>query len=93
MDFNQNTVILAHSATGPDAGSDDLSGTIRIHSDNVALYNLDIRNDFGVSRTDGQAIAISNYGSMFGAYACRFLSYQVWLFLSFEMQVLNACFE
>lgn len=79
MDFNQNTAILAHSATGPGAGSDDLSGTIRIHSDNVALYNLDIRNDFGVSRTDGQAIAISNYGSKFGAYACRFLSYQACL--------------
>ena len=31
-----------------------------------------------MARTDGQAVALSQYGSKFGAYACRFLSYQVY---------------
>lgn len=77
MDFNQNVVVLAHSASLATSSSDDLTGTLRIHSDNVALYNIDVRNDFGVASTNGQAIALSNYGSNFGAYASRFFSFQV----------------
>lgn len=77
MDFNQNTVVLTHSASLQTSSSDDTTGTLRIHTDNVALYNIDVRNDFGVAKSNGQAIALSNYGSKFGAYACRFFSYQV----------------
>jgi len=76
MDFNQNTAVLTHSASLQTSSSDDLTGTLRIHSNNVALYNIDIRNDFGVAKTNGQAIALSNYGSMVGTYACRLYSYQ-----------------
>ncbi|KAI5124666.1 hypothetical protein M0805_004274 [Coniferiporia weirii] len=76
MDFSKNQVVLTHSASLGTAGSDDLSGTLRIQSNGVALYNVDVRNDFGVSSSNGQAIALSNYGSNFGAYACRFFSYQ-----------------
>lgn len=81
MDFSANQVVITHSASLGTAGSNDASGTLRIKSDNVALYNLDIRNDFGIAKTNGQAIAISQYGSKFGAYACRFFSYQVSLLL------------
>lgn len=77
MDFSKNVVVLAHNASLATSASDDLTGTLRIKSDNVALYNIDVRNDFGVASTNGQAIAISAYGSKFGAYACRFFSYQV----------------
>ncbi|KLO20294.1 pectin lyase-like protein [Schizopora paradoxa] len=76
MDFNQNVAVLAHSASLATSTSDDTTGTLRIHSNNVALYNIDVRNDFGVAETNGQAIALSNYGSNFGAYASRFFSYQ-----------------
>ncbi|KAH8120359.1 pectin lyase fold/virulence factor [Phellopilus nigrolimitatus] len=76
MNFAENQAVLTHSASLGTAGSDDASGTLRIMSDNVALYNIDVRNDFGVSKSNGQAIALSNYGSSFGAYACRFYSYQ-----------------
>ncbi len=44
MDFNQNTAVLTHSASLQTSSSDDLTGTLRIHSNNVALYNIDIRN-------------------------------------------------
>ncbi|KAI5124664.1 hypothetical protein M0805_004272 [Coniferiporia weirii] len=87
MDFSENQVVLTHSASLGTAGSDDLSGTLRVQSDNVALYNIDVRNDFGVSASNGQAIAISNYGSNFGAYACRFFSYQDTLYSNLGTQV------
>ena len=78
MDFTANQVVIAHSASlATGAASDDASGTLRVKSSNIRLYNLDIRNDFGVAQTNGQAIALSAYGSQFGAYACRFFSYQV----------------
>lgn len=65
----------ASLATG--AASDDLTGTLRVLSNNVSLYNLDIRNDFGVASTNGQAIALSNQGNQVGVYACGLFSYQV----------------
>ena len=39
MDHTLNTVVLAHNASLATAGSDDASGTLQIHSDDVALYN------------------------------------------------------
>ncbi|GJE96176.1 pectinesterase [Phanerochaete sordida] len=76
MDFNSNTVVLTHNASLQTSSSDDTTGTLRIKTNSVRLYNLDIRNDFGVAKTNGQAIALSQYGSKFGAYACRLFSYQ-----------------
>ncbi|KAJ6453086.1 pectin lyase fold/virulence factor [Mycena sanguinolenta] len=77
FDFEQNTVTLVHSAAlATGAASDDLTGTLRVLSNNVSLYNLDIRNDFGVALTNGQAIALSNQGDQVGVYACRLFSYQ-----------------
>ncbi|KAL5534207.1 hypothetical protein ACEPAG_669 [Sanghuangporus baumii] len=76
MDYSKNQVVVTHSESLIEAGSDDESGTLRIKSDNVSLYNLDVRNDYSESGRIAQAIAVSAYGSQFGAYACRFFSYQ-----------------
>jgi len=77
FDFEHNTVTLVHNASlATGAGSDDLTGTLRVLSNNVSLYNLDIRNDFGIAFTNGQAIALSNQGNQVGVYACRLFSYQ-----------------
>ncbi|KAJ7214065.1 pectin lyase fold/virulence factor, partial [Mycena pura] len=77
FDFAQNTVTLVHNASlATGAASDDLTGTLRVLSSNVSLYNLDIRNDFGVASTNGQAIALSGQGDQMGVYACRLFSYQ-----------------
>jgi pectinesterase len=69
-----NQVTLSASVDATTAGSDDASGTLRIHTDNVKIYNINVRNDFGPGI---QAIAISNYGDMVGLYACGFYGYQV----------------
>lgn len=87
MDFNANTVVLAHNASLATSTSDDTTGTLRIKTNDVRLYNLDIRNDFGVAQTNGQAIALSQYGNQFGAYACRFFSYQDTLYANQGNQV------
>ncbi|KAF8215189.1 carbohydrate esterase family 8 protein [Mycena galopus ATCC 62051] len=77
FDFAENTVTLVHNASlATGATSDDLTGTLRVLSNNVSLYNLDIQNNFGVASTNGQAIALSNQGDQVGIYACKLLSYQ-----------------
>ncbi|KAJ7069251.1 pectin lyase fold/virulence factor [Mycena amicta] len=77
FDYNQNTVTLIHNASlATGAGSDDLTGTLRVLSANVSLYNLDIVNNFGVAATNGQAIALSGQADRMGVYACRLFSYQ-----------------
>ncbi|KAI0065634.1 carbohydrate esterase family 8 protein [Artomyces pyxidatus] len=68
-----NVVNITASVPASVAGSDDASGTLRIHSDNVAMYNVNIRNDFGVG---SQAIAVSNNGNHVGLYACGLYGFQ-----------------
>ncbi|KAJ7704994.1 pectin lyase fold/virulence factor [Mycena rosella] len=76
LEFESNTVTLVHNSSLATAGSDDLTGTLRVLSNNVSLYNLDIRNDFGVAFSNGQAIALSGQGDQMGVYACGLYSYQ-----------------
>jgi pectinesterase len=77
--YSSNQVTITASATLTSAGSDDASGTLRIHTDKVALYNLNIRNDHG---SGVQAIALSNYGNEVGVYACQLVGYQVHITVS-----------
>ena len=58
----------------PASGGDDATGTLRVKSSTVSIYNLDIHNDYGPG---SQALALSAFGTKFGAYSCRFYSYQV----------------
>ncbi|KAJ7738353.1 pectin lyase fold/virulence factor [Mycena metata] len=77
FDYSQNTVTLVHNASlATGALSDDLTGTLRVLSNNVSLYNLNVRNDFGVASTNGQAIALSGQADHLGVYACGLFSYQ-----------------
>ncbi|KAG6878609.1 hypothetical protein C0992_007856 [Termitomyces sp. T32_za158] len=66
------------------AGSDDASGTLRIHKDDFNMYNVNVRNTFGPGV---QAIAISQYGSRVGLYACGFFGYQDTLYANEGTQV------
>ena len=75
--FTNNRVTISHSASFGTAGSDDLSGTLRVRKDDFSLYNVDVRNDFQGATTNGQAIAISAYGNRMGVYTSRFFSFQV----------------
>ena len=66
------------------AGSNDASGTLRIHKDNFKLYNVNVKNTYGKG---SQAIAISQYGSRVGLYACGFYGYQDTLYANAGTQV------
>ncbi|KAF9561797.1 pectin lyase-like protein [Agrocybe pediades] len=55
------------------AGSDDVSGTVRVHKNDFKLYNVNVKNTFGQG---SQAIAISQYGTRVGFYGCGFYGFQ-----------------
>ena len=89
--YNFNTVTIQAGCSAKKAGSDDASGTLRIHKDNFAMYNVDVKNTFGPG---SQAIAISQYGSKVGLYACGFYGYQDTLYANKGAQVyLNGYIE
>ncbi|KAF7316045.1 Pectinesterase [Mycena indigotica] len=79
---NQVNIVAAGNATA--AGSDDASGTLRIHKNDFAMYNVNVKNTLGAGV---QAIAISQYGSRVGLYGCGFYGYQDTLYANQGTQV------
>ncbi|CAE7225340.1 unnamed protein product [Rhizoctonia solani] len=76
LDYNSNTVTITNNLSAAQAGSNDLSGTVRVAATGVSLYNLkphSIANTYGKG---AQAIALSVQAGTFGAYACKLTGYQ-----------------
>ncbi|CAK5266527.1 unnamed protein product [Mycena citricolor] len=71
--YTANQVVLTAGQSLNSAGSDDASGTLRVHKNDFRMYNVNVKNTFGVG---AQAIAISQYGTRVGMYACGFFGYQ-----------------
>ncbi|KAJ3754828.1 putative pectin methylesterase [Lentinula raphanica] len=71
--YESNVVTISNSLSATAAGSDDLSGTLRVHKDDFALYNVNVKNTFGQG---SQALALSAYGTNHGYYGSGFYSYQ-----------------
>ncbi|KAF5363369.1 hypothetical protein D9756_001057 [Leucocoprinus leucothites] len=71
--YRNNQVTIQAGIDAGQAGSDDASGTLRIHKDNFKMYNVNVKNTFGVG---SQAIALSQYGNRVGIYACGLYGYQ-----------------
>jgi pectinesterase len=69
--YASNEVTITGKLSATEAGNDDLSGTVRVHADGVALYNLNIENTYGHPVTQSQAIALSVYGTKFGGYGLK----------------------
>ncbi|KAF9025925.1 pectin lyase fold/virulence factor [Rhodocollybia butyracea] len=90
--YASNVVTLTFSASLGTAGSDDLSGTLRVHKDDFALYNVNVMNTFGEAAVNGQAIAISAYGTNHGYYASGFYSYQDTVLAEQGNQYYGFCF-
>lgn len=42
--YTSNSVTITHSASLGTAGNDDATGTLRVHKDNFALYNVNVKN-------------------------------------------------
>ncbi|KAF5392252.1 hypothetical protein D9757_001532 [Collybiopsis confluens] len=68
-----NEVIITHSLSAAAAGTDDLSGTLRVNKADFALYNVNVKNTFGQG---SQALALSASGTNQGYYAAGFYGYQ-----------------
>ncbi|KAJ6261587.1 Pectinesterase [Drechslerella dactyloides] len=89
QDFNQNQVTLVNSLGADVAGSNDASGTLRVHTKNFKAYNLNIQN----SRGSGvQAIALSTQGDLQGYYGCKLLGYQDTLLANEGINVFDKCY-
>ncbi|KDR82514.1 hypothetical protein GALMADRAFT_134118 [Galerina marginata CBS 339.88] len=71
--YLQNTVTVQFGLSLGTAGSDDISGTLRIHKNDFKMYNVNVKNTFGQG---SQAIAISQYGTRVGLYGCGFFGFQ-----------------
>ncbi|KAJ7443830.1 pectin lyase fold/virulence factor [Mycena latifolia] len=82
--YTANQAILTAGVPASTAGSDDASGTLRIHKNDFKMYNVNVKNAFGPG---SQAIAISQYGSRVGLYACGFFGYQDTLYANAGTQV------
>ncbi|KAJ7163670.1 pectinesterase [Mycena filopes] len=82
--YTGNQAIITAGVPASTAGSDDASGTLRIHKNDFRMYNVHVKNTFGAGV---QAIAISQYGSRAGFYACGFFGYQDTLYANQGTQV------
>ncbi|KAG5350845.1 hypothetical protein C0989_009049 [Termitomyces sp. Mn162] len=69
MSYSANQVTIQAGVTAQQAGSDDASGTVRIHKNDFKMYNVNVKNTYGPGT---QAIAFSQYGSRVGLYAYVF---------------------
>ncbi|KAK0442721.1 carbohydrate esterase family 8 protein [Desarmillaria tabescens] len=74
--YESNTVTITYSLSLADADDDDSTGTLRVHKDDFALYNVNVKNTFGKASTNGQALALSAYGTNHGYYGVGFYGYQ-----------------
>ena len=45
--YTSNTVTISYGNSAASAGSDDASGTLRVHKSNFALYNVIVKNKIG----------------------------------------------
>jgi len=87
--YMANKVTLSDNMPANRAGSDDLSGTLRIHATGVKLYNLNIENTYGLPEIQSQAIALSVQAGDFGCYFCNISGHQDTLFTNHDYQVIR----
>jgi pectinesterase len=80
--YAANEVTITHSKAQRDippeitSGRNDLTSTLRLKTDNVKVYNLNVANTAGQIKKNGQAVATIIEGDNYGFYACNFTGYQ-----------------
>jgi len=82
--YKANQVTIQAGVSAGSAGSNDASGTLRIHKNDFKMYNINVKNTYGAG---SQAIALSQYGTRVGLYACGFYGYQDTLLANAGTQV------
>ncbi|KAI3605513.1 carbohydrate esterase family 8 protein, partial [Moniliophthora roreri] len=71
-----NAVTIVHSSSLSQVNTDEETATLRVHTDNFSMYNVNVKNTFGQASENGQALALSTSGNNQGFYACGFYGYQ-----------------
>ena len=95
--YESNTVTIVHNGAKATNGSDDASGTLRVHADSFSMYNIKVVNSYGIG---SQALALSASGveqvrtvhitahhritrlPLQGFYGCSFVGWQDTIYTS-----------
>jgi len=90
--YTSNVVTITNSLSLLNAASDDATGTVRNWAANSKFYNINIKNTFGLSTDDGQAIALSAEATNQGYYGVGLYGYQDTLLAETGLQVYGKCY-
>ncbi|KAF9265921.1 pectinesterase [Marasmius fiardii PR-910] len=82
--YTQNQATISFNSGLDTSSSNDETGTLRIHTDNFKMYNVNVKNTRGAGT---QAGALSEYGNRAGFYGCAFYGYQDTLYANQGTQV------
>ncbi|KAI1826457.1 carbohydrate esterase family 8 protein [Xylaria intraflava] len=85
--YASNKAVITYNLPASTAGSNDASGTLRVHADNVKVYNVNVENSYGQG---SQAIALSAQASS-GYYGCQFYGFQDTLLADKGQQYYSNC--
>ncbi|KAE9118704.1 hypothetical protein PF005_g17646 [Phytophthora fragariae] len=80
--YAANEVTITHAKAQRDippeitSGRNDLTSTLRLKTNDVKVYNLNVANTAGRFLENGQAVATIIEGNNYGFYACNFTGHQ-----------------
>lgn len=90
--YSSNTVTITHSESAGQAGGDPASATLIVNKADFKLYNVNLKNTFGQSSANGQALAVSANGSKQGYYGVGFYSFQDTVLAETGVQFYGSCY-
>lgn len=71
--YSANTVTITQGKSQNDSANDDATATLRAHTTNLKVYNINLVNTRG---SDSQALALSANNAKQGYYGCQFKGFQ-----------------
>lgn len=71
--YSSNTVTITQGLSQDDVSSNDLTATLRAHTSNLKVYNVNLVNTRGKG---SQALAVSAYADKQAFYGCQFKGFQ-----------------
>ncbi|KAJ7593819.1 pectin methyl esterase [Mycena floridula] len=87
--YKGNQVTITGSLNAQDNGGNDACATLRAEVDFFNLYNVNIKNTYGVGK---QATAVAARGNIQGFYGCSFTGYQDTLLADGGFQYFSNCY-
>ncbi|KXS94463.1 hypothetical protein AC578_4500 [Pseudocercospora eumusae] len=87
--YASNKVIITAGESQETQSNNDLTATLRVHTSNFKLYNVNVVNSHGEG---SQALALSAYAENQGYYACSFTGYQDTILAEIGAQVYASCY-